>query len=553
MGKLNATLLRYLTPEDFRVITSVEMGMKNHELVPAPLIASIANLPHGGCFKILRELCKHRLICYERSKGNDGYRLTNSGYDYLALRVFTSRGVIVSIGNQIGVGKESDVYMVATESGEQHVLKLQRLGRTSFRQLKNKRDYHKHRKSASWLYLSRIGAMKEFAYMKALHSRGFPVPRPIDFNRHAVIMELIDAYPMCQVHDVGDPGEVYSQVMQIIVNLGNCGVIHGDFNEFNLMINEEGHVTMIDFPQMVSVSHHNAEWYFNRDVQCIRDFFLRKYNYESEIFPTFADISRTDSMDVEVAASGFTKEVAEPFDEALKEMGILKDFDETNSNIEEEGDDEKKDDGDDCSKETKQKSSKSKSIEAWLKRCEVDNLHERSDDDDNDIYYNCEESLVVEEPWKICDPGESSEIKGHSERHTTVPCGSVPKSQQASAVDNNNSDKVDDDDDRDEMKEHEKIRKKEGGSGEHEECPSLNGLSDVEGQLLERRSVVAASITSSTFDPKFVKEKIKREVHKKMTRQATSHIRKTGENYYLNKKRQNTKFDIKDSMDGLWS
>jgi len=43
---------------------------------------------------------------------------------------------------------------------------ISRLGRTSFRQLKNKRDYHKHRNSASWLYLSRLSAMKEFAFMK---------------------------------------------------------------------------------------------------------------------------------------------------------------------------------------------------------------------------------------------------------------------------------------------------------------------------------------------------------------------------------------------------
>lgn len=45
------------------------MGMKNHEIVPAPLIASIAQLHHGGCYKILRDLCQHRLICYERGKG----------------------------------------------------------------------------------------------------------------------------------------------------------------------------------------------------------------------------------------------------------------------------------------------------------------------------------------------------------------------------------------------------------------------------------------------------------------------------------------------------
>ena len=36
-----------------------------------------------------------------------GYRLTNLGYDYLALKVLTARDVITSVGNQIGVGKES--------------------------------------------------------------------------------------------------------------------------------------------------------------------------------------------------------------------------------------------------------------------------------------------------------------------------------------------------------------------------------------------------------------------------------------------------------------
>ena len=43
---------------------------------------------------------------------------------------------------------------------------LNSLGRTSFRKLKEKRDYLKHRKNYSWLYLSRLAAIKEFAYMK---------------------------------------------------------------------------------------------------------------------------------------------------------------------------------------------------------------------------------------------------------------------------------------------------------------------------------------------------------------------------------------------------
>ena len=43
----------------------VEMGMKNHEIVPSPLIAAIASLKHGGCHKILKELTKHKLVVYE--------------------------------------------------------------------------------------------------------------------------------------------------------------------------------------------------------------------------------------------------------------------------------------------------------------------------------------------------------------------------------------------------------------------------------------------------------------------------------------------------------
>ncbi|XP_052025400.1 serine/threonine-protein kinase RIO2 [Apodemus sylvaticus] len=309
MGKVNVAKLRYMSRDDFRVLTAVEMGMKNHEIVPCSLIASIASLKHGGCNKILRELVKHRLIAWERTKTVQGYRLTNAGYDYLALKTLSSRQVVESVGNQMGVGKESDIYIVANEEGQQFALKLHRLGRTSFRNLKNKRDYHKHRHNVSWLYLSRLSAMKEFAYMKALYERKFPVPQPIDYNRHAVVMELINGYPLCQIHHVEDPASVYNEAMELIVKLGNHGLIHGDFNEFNLMLDKDDHITMIDFPQMVSTSHPNAEWYFDRDVKCIREFFMKRFSYESELYPTFSDIRREDSLDVEVSASGYTKEM----------------------------------------------------------------------------------------------------------------------------------------------------------------------------------------------------------------------------------------------------
>ena len=100
---------------------------------------------------------------------------------------------------QIGVGKEADIYEVADSEGNLCCLKLHRLGRTSFRAVKSKRDYLRQGSHYSWLYLSRLSAVKEFAFMKALGDRGLPVPRAIDQNRHAVLMSLVEAFPLGQV------------------------------------------------------------------------------------------------------------------------------------------------------------------------------------------------------------------------------------------------------------------------------------------------------------------------------------------------------------------
>ena len=37
--KLDVKILRYLSKEDFRVLTAIEMGMRNHEIVPVELVS----------------------------------------------------------------------------------------------------------------------------------------------------------------------------------------------------------------------------------------------------------------------------------------------------------------------------------------------------------------------------------------------------------------------------------------------------------------------------------------------------------------------------------
>lgn len=320
--KLDVDVLRYLSKDDFRVLTAVEMGMRNHEIVPAELIDRIASLKRGGTYKVLKNLLKYKLLHHDSSRC-DGFRLTYLGYDFLAIKTLVNRGVFSAIGRQIGVGKESDIFEVATEDGTVLAMKLHRLGRVSFRAVKSKRDYLKHRSSYNWLYLSRLAALKEFAFMKALQEHGFPVPSAIDCNRHCVIMSLVQGYPLVQVKQLQNPDTIFETILGLVIRLAEHGLIHCDFNEFNIMIDDDEKVTMIDFPQMVSVSHHNAQMFFDRDVECIYKFFRKRYNLILDEHPNKADVSGDEdedgrpcfssiskssgSLDRELAASGFSK------------------------------------------------------------------------------------------------------------------------------------------------------------------------------------------------------------------------------------------------------
>ena len=278
------------------------------------------------------------LLQYESSGSRySGYRLTNAGYDYLALKALAVRSTLSSFGNQIGTGKESNIYVVANEEGEQLCLKLHRLGRTCFRKVREKRDYHRKRKQMSWLYLSRISATKEFAYMKALYDRGFPVPKPVDFNRHCLVMQLVHGHPLQQISDVDDPADLYDKLMSLMLKFANHGVIHGDFNEFNIMITDKGDPIVIDFPQMVSTQHVHAKEFFDRDVKCLQDFFRRRFNYESELAPEFDDIQRVDALDAEISASGITKQMEKDIlDELGSDNNDVEDSDQSSDDDDEE-------------------------------------------------------------------------------------------------------------------------------------------------------------------------------------------------------------------------
>ena len=187
------------------------------------------------------------------------------------------------------------------------VIKLARLGRTSFRAVKSKRDYVKNKTHYNWLYLSRVSATNEFKYLTGLYNAGFSVPIPYEHNRHAILMDYIPSYQLSRIEDLGDKEKAFNELVSTLVKLATKGLIHGDFNEFNILVHlKTQKIYFIDFPQMISLDHEDAKKYFDRDIGCVNKFFYKKFGikFDNSVV-NFEDIVREDYMDITLKAYGF--------------------------------------------------------------------------------------------------------------------------------------------------------------------------------------------------------------------------------------------------------
>ena len=228
--------------------------------------------------------------------------------------------------------------------------------------------------------------------MQILYDTGFKVPRPIGHNRHAIVMSLVPGLPLRAVPLTAygvtrrvqerNVSVLFAELIEIVLALAERGIIHGDMNEFNVMLEgvqveqeypdhgvdedlheektaleeaqeyaisdrrslnenedeQEDELTgeddggnlmsitphIIDFPQIISMSHVQAHEYFERDVNGIKAFFRKRYHFiPDNPGPTFdeagarletASARGVRRIDIQTEAAGFCKKDARHLD-----------------------------------------------------------------------------------------------------------------------------------------------------------------------------------------------------------------------------------------------
>jgi len=269
--------LRDLESEDFYLLSGLEHGMRFSEWVAREKLPEFSRLDADEVDYRL-DRCESRDLIERKTIQYRGFRLTFEGYDVLALRTFAERDTIDGFGAPLGVGKESDVYEV--RSYKPLALKFHREGYTEFREVQKEREYTADKEHISWFYTARKAAEQEYEALESVYAT-VSAPRPIDQNRHAIVMEQFDGVELSRAKL--EPGQVVGVLDLTLREVAagyEAGYVHADMSEYNVAVGESG-VTVFDWPQAVPVDHENADEFLRRDVDNLIGYFRRKYPAET--------------------------------------------------------------------------------------------------------------------------------------------------------------------------------------------------------------------------------------------------------------------------------
>ena len=280
-----AGLLSEIEPEEFRVLQAIELGMANYSFVPIEEVIKYSGLDPSEVEFRLKELDRKDLI-YRQPDPYPGYILNYTGYDCLALNALAKADILNSLGKSLGVGKEADIYDGITDEGERVAVKFHRLGRTSFRETRRKRGYVARRGHVTWHYQSRLAAETEYKFMRSALEAGVSVPEPLHQNRHIVVMGYIDGYNLVDVASLDDPEGFLDDILLNVKKTYGAGVIHADLSEFNIIVQRNGEVLLIDWPQAVTTDYPDAGRLITRDVGNVLRYFERKFNVVRDLEET---------------------------------------------------------------------------------------------------------------------------------------------------------------------------------------------------------------------------------------------------------------------------
>jgi RIO kinase 2 len=272
-----AGLIKQLKDEEWRTLRGLEKCMIGGRSTNFDAVVRMSGQPAERVRFALDELNKRKLIGF----AGENFVVYTSALDLLALKHYADEDYALALGKLIAKGKESDVYEVLSPRSDLYALKLFRLGRTSFRDVKRKRSRSKL-ESNTWVTSNYNAARHEFAALVRMRRFTDNVPTPVDKNRHTVLLQELPGVRLSQRPELEDAEDVLSSVLGTAMEAyTKAKMINGDLSEYNILTDGR-RAWIIDWPQWVGPDHPNARDLLRRDVSTVLRFFSRAYGLETD-------------------------------------------------------------------------------------------------------------------------------------------------------------------------------------------------------------------------------------------------------------------------------
>jgi len=276
-------LVSSLNKSDFKILKVFASSLKTRQILNLSTLSQYSNLNQRLVEHHLERLVKSGLV----GKSNIGFTLLVTGLDIYVLKILSNRNTITSIGPQIGIGKEAEIYLAHDSQEKDKILKMFRLGRSSFKQIKRKRDISTS--TSNWLLLNIQTAKREYDILNYLRQSSTSFPTPLYRSFHCIVMEPFYGSRLADAESLDDPQSVLEKIISNVKIAYQNGYINGDLNEYNIMVNNDN-IFILDWPQAIKVDTINANVVLLRDVKNILKFFSKKYKIEMDVGNTINHI-----------------------------------------------------------------------------------------------------------------------------------------------------------------------------------------------------------------------------------------------------------------------
>ncbi len=281
-----------LRSKHLRFLKILARLLRRYRYVPIYVVSNRLGLKSYFVRKIAEYLSKYGLIEI-RKREYEGYGLTTRGLDLLALHVLGGLVDIRRVAKRFDVGKEADIHICYTGDGTPYIVKVFRLGRTSFKKVRSVRPGY-YTSAGGWLLLNIKAAGKEYEILQRLWNAGVSVPKPIAKAYHMILMEYVPGKELHKVQ-LASPKDVFIEIVrEILKAYYTAGIVHADLSEYNVLVDERNfEVWLIDWPQWLDVDHIEAQDYLRKDIEQIIRFFNRKYRIPmNELWGIFEGVHR---------------------------------------------------------------------------------------------------------------------------------------------------------------------------------------------------------------------------------------------------------------------